>query len=465
MKHKTAKWIYATLLISGLTIPVKSNAQESNDYLHRENGGFAVSAVTVVDGAYATNQIATVPENGGPYNFLTSLPNGGFDPVFDRGGNKIFFWGPVVNGPDGIYSVATEGGTVTQLQTDCITNPNCFGEGNPAVSPNGRELLEGRALGPVDANGCLAFSGIYGTRIDGSHSRQISEPGVPCTSDFEPRWSPDGHRIVFQHQDLFGLFSLWIMRRDGTDRRQVSPPGMDIGNPDWSPDGERIVFQSPAEPADDLTPQQIYTVHPNGTYLTQITHYEPVSGLTIGTFGPRWSPDGRQIVFAHRDDKTTIGPDGLPHADLFVMNGDGSDAMQITFSPEKDNSPAWGARRRGPAATGVAIPQPVASTQSGIAIPEPAPSNLSSHVITRGVLEAVVLSWNDNSANEDSFRIERCTGLTCTNFVQIAVTGPNITRYFNGVPYNARLTLRYRIRAHGPNGYSAYSNIRTTTTF
>ena len=132
------------------------------------------------------------------------------------------------------------------------------------------------------------------------------------------------------------------MRLEGSQGHQITPVGMDIGNPDWSPDGERIVFQSPAEPANDQTPQQIYTIHPDGTDLVQITHYEPVSGIVIGTFGPRWSPDGQKLVFAHRDGSTTRGPDGQPHADLFVMNPDGSNVVQITFTPEKDNNPAWG---------------------------------------------------------------------------------------------------------------------------
>jgi hypothetical protein len=325
-----------------------TNNDLANDNHDRgpENGNLAVSATTVVDGAYGPAEIATLCDDGGSYRFLTSLPDGAQDPVFDVDGDRIFFWGPVPNGPDGIYTVPARGGVTRQLQTSCVTDPNCFGEGNPAISPDGRDLLEGRAYGPIDQNGCLAFGGIYLLRIDGSHGRPVSIPGPPCTSDFEPRWSPDGRWIVFQHQDLTGLFSLWLMRRDGSQRRQISPAGMDIGNPDWSPNGRRIVFQSPAEAEDDQNPQNVYTIHPDGTHLRQITHYAPVVGVVIGTFGARWSPDGRKLVFAHRDANTTIGPDGQPHSDIFEMNPDGTDVVQITFSPEKDNGPAWGPRRR-----------------------------------------------------------------------------------------------------------------------
>jgi len=60
----------------------------SNDHPEGKpkNGGFAVSAVTIVEGAYATNQIATLPRYGGPYNFLTNLPNRAFDPTFTPDG-------------------------------------------------------------------------------------------------------------------------------------------------------------------------------------------------------------------------------------------------------------------------------------------------------------------------------------------------------------------------------------------
>ena len=56
------------------------------------------------------------------------------------------------------------------------------------------------------------------------------------------------------------------------------------------------------------------------------------------------------------------------------------------------------------------------------------------------------LSWTDNSGNEQGFRIERCTGNNCTNFVQIAQVGANVTSFSNtGLTANTR--YRYRVRA------------------
>jgi Tol biopolymer transport system component len=342
-----AEPVAAQEITSNKTSSAMSSDQTDNDHDRGpQNGDIAVSAVTILDGAYASSQIATLPNDGGPYHFLTTVdnvPNGAFDPDFTSDGRTIFFWS--FGTPDFIYSVSARGGRITQIHTDCIENPNCFGDDNPAISPDGRELLAVRFIGPFDQNGCLPFAGIMLFHSDGSHSRPLTQ-GPVCTGDDEPRWSADGNWIVFRHGDQNGLISIWVMRRDGSRRQQVTPgTTLGYGNPNWSPDGTRIVFQVPAEPTDDQNPQQVYTIHPDGTHLRQITHYANIPGVTIATFGTRWSPDGKKLVFSHRDPNTTYGPDGLPHSDIFEMNPDGTDVEQITFTPEKDNNTAWGARR------------------------------------------------------------------------------------------------------------------------
>jgi Tol biopolymer transport system component len=367
MKFRIELGMTAVCLFIALAMPVWTVAQEpthggtsgtedralnnnlaTNDHDHGpRNGDLAVSATTVVDGTYGTAQIATLPNDGGPYHFLTfvnTVPNGAYFPDFTPDGRTIFFetFGDQTRG-DFIIFVPAKGGALTPLQTDCASNdPNC-GDANPAISPDGRELLTVREVGPLDNNGCLVFVGIMRFHIDGSHPKQLTPVGPPCSGDDQPRWSPDGKWIVFQHGDASGVVTLWTMDRDGSHKQQLTAM-TDVARPDWSPDGERIVFQSPAQPADDQHPQQIYTIHPDGTQLLQITHYVVIPGVTIATNASRWSPDGQKLVFAHRDPNTTIGPDGQPHGDVFEMNPDGSDVVQINFTPEKDNDTTWGAR-------------------------------------------------------------------------------------------------------------------------
>jgi Tol biopolymer transport system component len=298
----------------------------------------------VVNGDYGPREIAVARGRTG-YHFLTDFANGALNPDFTPDGRTILFWSTLDNGPDAIFSVAVRGGPVTQLPTGCDRVTNCLGDATPAVSPGGREFLAERAIGPLGGPVCTGFVGFFLFRSDGSHGRQISPTTHDCGGDQSPRWSPDGRQIVFRHGDVTG-FSVWIMNRDGSGRHQITPDGMDAGSPDWSPDGARIVFQSPDEnPGPDLqTAQQLYTIRPDGTHLTAITHYQTDAAVIVRTAGPRWSPDGRRIVFAHLDATTTLGPVGLHHADLFVMNPDGSHVRQINTTPEKDNTPAWGPR-------------------------------------------------------------------------------------------------------------------------
>ena len=89
-----------------------------------------------------------------------------------------------------------------------------------------------------------------------------------------------------------------------------------------------------------------------------------------------------------------------------------------------------------------------------------APSNLLANALSK---TQISLSWTDNSANETGFRIERCAGANCTNFIEITTVGANIKNYTNtGLKRNT--TYRYRVRAFNSADSSAYSNTATATT-
>ena len=101
-------------------------------------------------------------------------------------------------------------------------------------------------------------------------------------------------------------------------------------------------------------------------------------------------------------------------------------------------------------------------TQSAL-ITEPSPTNLSSFAFRRGLGDVVDLGWTNNSTDDDSFHIEFCFGSICTNFKEIGQTGANVTHFTAFFQFDFHRTVRFRVRAHGPEGYSGYSNIRTNT--
>jgi hypothetical protein len=108
---------------------------------------------------------------------------------------------------------------------------------------------------------------------------------------------------------------------DGSEHHAIASPGFDE-QPAWSPDGLRIALASFR--ADSF--EQIWTMNADGSDSIQLT-----SGASQNT-EPAWSPDGSRIAF-------TSTRDGDP--EIFVMDADGSDQTQITANLVTDEAPNW----------------------------------------------------------------------------------------------------------------------------
>jgi hypothetical protein len=89
-----------------------------------------------------------------------------------------------------------------------------------------------------------------------------------------------------------------------------------------------------------------------------------------------------------------------------------------------------------------------------------APGNLTA---TAASSSQINVTWQDNAANEDGFRIERCTGSNCTNFAQISQVGANVTSFQN-TGLSACTTYTYRVQAFNTAGNSGYSNTASART-
>lgn len=89
-----------------------------------------------------------------------------------------------------------------------------------------------------------------------------------------------------------------------------------------------------------------------------------------------------------------------------------------------------------------------------------APTNLTASAVSRSQIN---LSWADTATNESGFKIERCTGATCSNFAQIATVGANV-KIFSNSGLKRNTSYRYRVRAYNGSGDSVYSNIASAKT-
>ena len=90
----------------------------------------------------------------------------------------------------------------------------------------------------------------------------------------------------------------------------------------------------------------------------------------------------------------------------------------------------------------------------------PAPSGLTATALTR---TSIGLVWTNGSTSQTEVRIERCRGVGCTNFTQVAAVAGTATSFVN-TGLIARTTYRYRVRAHGALGDSPYSNTASART-
>ena len=106
-------------------------------------------------------------------------------------------------------------------------------------------------------------------------------------------------------------------------------PGLGATDAEVSPDGRRIVFASLVNGR-----HQIFVANVDGTGVTRLT------SSSTDDDQPVWSPNGARIAF-HRWDTRPGG-----HADIVVMNADGSDQRSITADQGLTNQrfPTWSAQ-------------------------------------------------------------------------------------------------------------------------
>ena len=133
---------------------------------------------------------------------------------------------------------------------------------------------------------------IYTMPAAGGDAKAISS-GVSW--DMQPRFSPDGQWIAFT-SDRAGGDNIWIMKRDGTEPKQVSKESFRLVNsPAWSPDGEWIAGHKHFTAERSLGSGEIWLWHRSGGDGLQMTE-KPNDQKDVGE--PAFSPDGRYIYFS-----------------------------------------------------------------------------------------------------------------------------------------------------------------------
>jgi Tol biopolymer transport system component len=125
---------------------------------------------------------------------------------------------------------------------------------------------------------------IYSLPITGGDAKQLTSP---LTEASHPQYSSKGGFVAIQSYSG-GTFHIWTMHPDGTLLKQITFGHGDDREPSISPDGKTIAFDSDR---DFKGSYDIWTVDIATGKLKQITHNE------ADEFEPTWSPDGKTLAF------------------------------------------------------------------------------------------------------------------------------------------------------------------------
>jgi serine/threonine protein kinase len=165
---------------------------------------------------------------------------------------------------------------------------------------------------------------IWLMNVDGTGLKEVTNiPEGAC----EPKWSPDGLRIVFispcvRHLNSYPGANLYIVNADGTGLVPLpNVPGGDY-DPSWSPDGDQIAFTS------------LRNGGVSGIYIINVITYSVkslVEDETRSISQPAWSPNGKEIAFVNSDNR------------IWVMDLNGENRRSLISGPGDYiiTAPSW----------------------------------------------------------------------------------------------------------------------------
>lgn len=293
----------------------------------RASRWLALAAVIVIQLTFVTRAGAIAPGGNGVIAYVRD------GHIYVTGNDRPLAEGEAPSwSPDGSQIAFENSYDVVVMDADGtnahVVRPYCTYNGEPAWSPNGKEL--------VYASNAEHAWWLNILDLEKGESTELAGDAHPVS---EPDWSPDGSKIVFNH---FGVID--TIDSDGSHLADLTDPSDHAESPSWSPDGSTIAFSS-----NRTGSWQIYTMASDGTNVTELTPDESEGGHIADTpqrTQPAWSPDGSQIAYTQ---------EGIPGpTDVYVMNRDGSNRHGVISSA---SSPSWQPIGPSPTSTTRQIPR------------------------------------------------------------------------------------------------------------
>jgi Tol biopolymer transport system component/DNA-binding winged helix-turn-helix (wHTH) protein len=208
--------------------------------------------------------------------------------------------------------------SITTGEKHCVTAPPPYadpGDEGIALSPDGETIAFCRAV-------TLGYEEIYAVELSGKNLRRLTPVDKPTgISSF--MWTPDGRYIVFG-SDRTGAVRPWRVRPEGG---AIEPETVYPNVGALTSDGQRLAYVE----ISGLPPEtwKAELAAPGGKVLS-MTKLVVSSG---GNDATQLSPDGREIVFRSQR---------MGRNDLWKSNADGSDPQKLTsFDKGWPGTPRW----------------------------------------------------------------------------------------------------------------------------
>jgi Tol biopolymer transport system component len=211
-------------------------------------------------------------------------------------------WGPT---DDTVYYSAPENG-VARLhvaRSDGSAAPRILAPDLAVLAfwfrpPDGREMV----IRGENEHGV----GLYVMNADGTNRRTLVAPdGTPPEEHDmrEPRYSPDGTKIAYQHWDgAFSNMLMHVINADGSNNHVIHTPGASFeGWPVWLLDSQRLVMQQ----AFPTASEHLGFGHPFVVMNADGTGVARAIGPAVAGTKAELSPDGRSLLMFNEDRSTT----------------------------------------------------------------------------------------------------------------------------------------------------------------
>lgn len=156
-----------------------------------------------------------------------------------------------------------------------------------------QSTIRGRILFANDVDGDFE---IFVMRADGSRRRQLTHNEV---DDLQPAWAPGGRRIVFVREWPKGADAIYILKLVGrAERRWFGTPHAMEGEPEWSPDGRWIAFRG----GDYGDGSDVIAMRIDRSERRTVSYQDHNSSNRE----PTWAPSGRRLALVERHDESEI---------------------------------------------------------------------------------------------------------------------------------------------------------------